>query len=132
MKTSCGIILKSDGKYLLGHTNGAGWNNSWTFFKGLVEPGESYEDAAYREFEEETSINLKKLGLPINYLSDYQMKGKVVKVYMCIDTEGITRNLPLKCNSLVRDDYPEIDDFKWATEAEAENMVTKSQKHLFN
>lgn len=43
---------------LLGHMGGPFWAGkdagAWTIFKGLVEPGETLEQAAQREFTEET------------------------------------------------------------------------------
>ena len=130
MKTSCGIILTRDGKYLLGHTNGGG-SNAWTILKGVRDEGETEETAAYREFKEETGIDLKALGLPITRLSSYKMRDKMVVVFLCKDDNELTAQLVPKCSSMVRPDYPEIDYFKWVTKEVAHGMVFNSQQHLF-
>jgi 8-oxo-dGTP pyrophosphatase MutT (NUDIX family) len=130
MKTSCGIILKHGDKYLLGHATHRD-QTSWTFFKGLLETNELPEEAAYREFKEETGIDLYGLGLKIAYHSSYYLKDKRVMVYLCDDETGKTLSLTPKCNSLVDGDFPEIDDFRWVTKEEALKLVYRSQKELW-
>ncbi len=132
MKTSCGILLKHGDKYLLGHTNGGSVPNAWTIFKGMREDSDfSYEAAAYREFKEETGIDLKAIGLPITELSSYVLKDKRVMVFLCEDSYGLTAKMIPICESMVRPNYPEIDRFQWVTKEEAHSMVFNSQKFLF-
>lgn len=132
MKFSCGILLKCDGKYFIGHATGEGKANAWTIFKGEADAGESHEDAAYREFKEETSIDLKKLGVSISFLSSYEMKDKTVKVYSAECDAKLLEGITPICESLVLPHgFPEIDDYKFATVEEARALVYKSQKHLF-
>jgi 8-oxo-dGTP pyrophosphatase MutT (NUDIX family) len=132
MKTSCGIVLKHGGKYLLGHTNGGSVPNAWTIFKGVRDAGETEEAAALREFREETGIDLTALGLTIEPLSSYTMKDKRVIVFLCEDRAGLTVNQKLVCESMVRPNYPEIDKFQWFTKEDAHKMVFNSQKYLFD
>ncbi|WP_340695304.1 NUDIX hydrolase [Hydrogenobacter thermophilus] len=72
---SAGGVLIKDGKILL-VKNPSG---VWTFPKGIVEQGESTEDAALREVEEETGIRgeiLQKIG-EIEYF--YMREGERIK-----------------------------------------------------
>ncbi len=59
---SAGLVVyrKHDGviEVVLGRLGGPYWEHRehWTIPKGIVEPGEAPEDAARREFEEETGV----------------------------------------------------------------------------
>ena len=74
-----GVIIKRSGKIvqvlLIKDMNG-----NWTFPKGVVEKGESHEDAAKREIFEETGLKniilIQKLS-PIHYA--YQRNGLIHK-----------------------------------------------------
>jgi predicted NUDIX family NTP pyrophosphohydrolase len=132
MNLSCGILLHCDGKYLLGHCTNASDHNGWTIFKGLKDADETNEAAAYREFKEETGIDLKALGLKLKPFASYQLKTKKVVVFLCEDENAITLNIKPKCHSMVEPGgFPEIDDFLWMTKEEAYNKVFQSQKFLF-
>lgn len=131
-KTSCGILLRrNDGKYLIGHSTGHGPTNSWTVFKGMQEEGETNKETAYREFKEETSIDLAALGLKLEPFDTYALKDKQVVIFLCVDADGVTGWKTPKCNSYVRDNFPEIDEFKWVDLDEGYTLVCNSQKHLF-
>jgi 8-oxo-dGTP pyrophosphatase MutT (NUDIX family) len=97
----------------------------------LSEPGEDPEQTAYREFKEETGIDLKALGLQIVPFATYSMPHKHVKVFLCEDDNELTVGITPVCHSLVRPGYPEIDKFAWVTAEKAQQMVFKTQKSLF-
>ena len=137
MKKSCGILLKRGDLYLIGHStqpdrkNGPSDGN-WTIFKGEPEPGEGDKSAAYREFKEETNIDLRALGLDIEPYKTYASKYKQIVVFICNDENEITANIRPVCNSFVYDGYPEIDNFKWVTAEDARRMVFYSHRILFD
>lgn len=57
-----GLVMKDD-KYLLVRTTYGGNKGLWMLPGGIVEPGESVEDAAIREVLEESGITAKILGI---------------------------------------------------------------------
>lgn len=135
--TSCGILLHHDGKFFVGHCTNKPDVNGWTIPKGRKEPGETDVATAYREFKEETNIDLKALGLGIKQFTAYKMKHKDVVVFFCNDEDGVTTKIQPVCKSLVEPTdfspggFPEIDDFRWVTRSEAERLVFPSQKFMF-
>jgi predicted NUDIX family NTP pyrophosphohydrolase len=139
MQKSCGILLKRGDLYLIGHTTQpipgreiGMMDGNWTIFKGLQNEGEDYKTTAYREFKEETGIDLQSLGLEIEPYKTYPSKNKEVIVFLCDDKNGITTNLRPVCNSFVTDNYPEIDDFLWVSASQARSMVYPSHRILFS
>jgi len=50
------LILRPDGRILIGHRIKAGEEPTWCLPGGLLEPGESFEEAALRETEEEAGV----------------------------------------------------------------------------
>jgi len=52
-----GIILDCHDMYILVKSN---TNKKWSFPKGRIEPEEEYNECAFREFREETGIDLEK------------------------------------------------------------------------
>jgi 8-oxo-dGTP diphosphatase len=53
IRAAGGVIVR-DGQVLLVHRPG---HDDWSFPKGKLEPGESWEEAALREVEEETALD---------------------------------------------------------------------------
>lgn len=54
-KITSGVIVTDGYSIVMGHSTG---NKHWDIPKGVVNPGESYIDAAIRELNEETGINV--------------------------------------------------------------------------
>lgn len=85
----------------------------WTFPKGKLDPGETYERAATREVEEETGLVCE----PLRFVgtTEYQhRKGrpKVVAYFLMVPTGGeFTPN-------------EEVDELAWCTVPEAERLLT--------
>ena len=87
--------------------------DDWTFPKGKVEPGESDEECAVREVEEETGI-LCSLGRelePTSYL-DAKKRPKTVRYWVMLVVGGA-----------LRFDF-EVDAAQWVTIEEAAKLLT--------
>lgn len=61
IESAGGVVKNNDGKTLFIHRLG-----KWDLPKGKIEEGETYENAALREIEEETKLSNTTLGLPIS------------------------------------------------------------------
>lgn len=134
MKQSYGILLEHRGLYLLCHTSRPnrkvdkydGW---WTIAKGGPNTNETPEETAYREFLEETGIDLLSLGLTIAPYKQYKTKSKCVHVFSCNDVEGKTKELVPVCKSIIPGTKrPEVDSFMWVTREDALQMMIPSQR----
>ena len=107
---AAGGVVERDGRVLLVHRPR---NDDWTFPKGKLDPGESFEDAALREVEEETGVRCTlERELPS---STYEVNGrpKLVRYWlMAPDAE-----LEFAPND-------ETDDIRWVTPDEARALLT--------
>ena len=136
--TSAGILLESRGKFLLGHpTELTGTTHGWGILKGKVDKGEQLINGAFREFNEESGLDLLAktyiVYLPRPFYK-YSVKSakKTVFVFWVLDPNDQLYDYKFHCPSLVPGtNKPEIDRYYWATADEAIEMVTESQKDLF-
>ena len=60
-KVGVGVIVKKDNKILAGRRKNAHGRGSWCFPGGHLEFGESWEECARREAEEETGVQIKNV-----------------------------------------------------------------------
>ncbi len=122
MDYSAGIIpfrRNSDGviEFFVGHPGGTSWEwrDYWAYLKGGVEKGEDWVDTAWREFNEESGLNLdakyKKDLIPLGTVK--QNKRKIVVAY-ALYYPNID---PKECFSNMADNglNPEIDRYSWFT-----------------
>jgi 8-oxo-dGTP diphosphatase len=86
-----GVVLDDDGCVVLVHRPKY---DDWTLPKGKLDPGESFEEAALREVEEETGLRCRLVReLPsIEYL-DAKGRSKVVR-YWLMEVEADVRFVP--------------------------------------
>ena len=87
--------------------------DDWTLPKGKLDPGESFEEAALREVEEETGYRCKPLTeLPhVSYL-DRKSRRKLVRYWLMEPLEGQF------------EPHGEVDELRWVTPDEADELLT--------
>jgi len=113
---SLGILLISNGKYLIVHATNLGEEYGWSFPKGEHHNDETEWDTAVRELEEETGIDLSTVRYEkTDLVIEWGTKRKDYKMFVVKALEDITA-LPLFCHSYF--DYletilPEVDQIIW-------------------
>lgn len=136
---SAGVLLhrERDGRreVLLGHLGGPFWarrhEHAWSIPKGVVEPGESPQDAARREF-------LEELGLPVpegewTDLGQVRQSKKDVQVWAVeadLDPAAVvpgTFDLEWPPHSGTMQAFPEIDRVAWFALPEAAEAIVAAQ-----
>jgi 8-oxo-dGTP pyrophosphatase MutT (NUDIX family) len=87
--------------------------DDWTLPKGKLDKGESFEDAALREVEEETGLHARLVRelLPVNY--EVRGRPKVVR-YWLMEVES-------DLGFVVND---EVDELRWVDAPEALSLLT--------
>jgi 8-oxo-dGTP diphosphatase len=107
---AAGGLVTRDGQVLLVHRPRY---DDWTLPKGKLDPGESFEDAAVREVEEETGVRCRLVReLPA---TEYTVRDrpKVVR-YWLMEVEGETDFVP----------NDETDAIRWLPPADALELLT--------
>ena len=127
MKTTCGILLIDNAQRILICHPTRHHPNQWDIVKGCGECGETYTETMFREFKEETSVDLNDI---CSYIIEYsamhniewEYKFKLKKLHGFIGV--INGNTPyhkldianFKCESMVKSyhiPFPEVDAFAW-------------------
>jgi 8-oxo-dGTP diphosphatase len=98
---AAGGVVVRDGAVLLVHRSRY---DDWTLPKGKLDPGESFEDAALREVEEETGVRCS-LGRELPWTT-YRVGGRPKLVRYWLMTP--VNEAPLEPND-------ETDDLRWLT-----------------
>ena len=114
---SAGIIpfrINSDThkmEFFVGRPGGNRHRHYYAFLKGHVEEGENWEEAAIREFQEESGVQCPRRMRLIPLGSTLQNTEKVVVAYGWnypnIEPSECYSNMATNCS------WPEIDDYKW-------------------
>lgn len=134
MKTTCGIFLYNIKlkKILVCHATKSIWDN-WSIPKGIKEEDESCFDAAVREMTEECGIRLRDLNiLLVNTLPErkYEKQKKVLESFLIV-TDTPMENFKFHCNTMINNEYPEVDKWKWIDpEKDAHLLHITQQKNL--
>ena len=141
---SAGILLWRHGvsgvEVLLGHFGGPLWAKkdagAWAIPKGVVEPGETPEQAARRAFREELGFPAEGDLVPLGRIR--QKGGKYVEAFALegdLDADVIRSNhfmLEWPSRSGRMQSFPEIDRAAWFTLAEAREKILPSQIALID
>jgi predicted NUDIX family NTP pyrophosphohydrolase len=135
---SAGIVLfrqRGDVEVLLIRPGGPYWRGkdagAWMIPKGQVEPGETPAEAALREFAEETGTALT--GMPLPLCRVRQSGGKWVDAFAMegdLDPATITSiafEMEWPPHSGQRASFPEAEEARWMTLAEARAVMLPSQ-----
>jgi 8-oxo-dGTP diphosphatase len=107
-----GLVVRSDGRIAVIHRPRY---DDWSLPKGKLDPGETFEDGALREVEEETGVRGRIVGelTPTSYL-DRKGRDKLVRWYrMALDGDP-------------REFAPndEVDELRWLTPPEARDLLS--------
>jgi len=107
---AAGGVVVRDGRVLVVHRPRY---DDWSFPKGKLDPGESFEDAALREVEEETGLRCT-LGRELPSIR-YEAKGRPKLVrYWLMEAQAEPGFEPNE----------ETDDVRWVTPDEARELLT--------
>jgi 8-oxo-dGTP diphosphatase len=106
-----GVVLDHDGRVALVHRPRY---DDWSLPKGKLDPGESFEEAALREVEEETGMRCRLLDKldPVEY-RDNKGRQKLVRYWlMAVDEDpGFMPN-------------DEVDELRWVPPEEAVALLS--------
>ncbi|MET0836744.1 MAG: NUDIX hydrolase [Thermoleophilaceae bacterium] len=111
VRAAGGVVLDPEGRVALVHRPRY---DDWTLPKGKLDRGESFEDAALREVEEETGLRCRLVReLPSSEYLDPKGRSKVVR-YWLMEVEhdpGFVLN-------------DEVDELRWVPVEEAPALLT--------
>src|SRR5262245_43001768 len=141
---SAGILLfrSRDGanEVLLIRPGGPFWRGkhvgAWMIPKGMVERGEAPAEAALREVEEETGVRLSAVPFPLAKVR--QSGGKIVEAFAVegdLDSasfRSVQFEMEWPPRSGRRQSFPEAEEARWMTLAEARSMMLPSQLPLID
>ncbi|HEY0111782.1 MAG TPA: NUDIX domain-containing protein [Allosphingosinicella sp.] len=125
------LLIRPGGPFWRGKDEGA-----WMIPKGGIDPGETPLEAALREFEEE--LGAKPQGEPEPLCTVRQSGGKLVIAFALegkFDTAALSSNrFTIECppKSGQMRDFPEVEEARWFTLAEARAKVLPSQSPILD
>jgi len=111
VRAAGGVVLDPEGRVALVHRPRY---DDWTLPKGKLDRGESFEDAALREVEEETGLRCRLVReLPSSEYLDPKGRSKMVR-YWLMDVEHDPGFVPNN----------EVDELRWVPVEEAPALLT--------
>lgn len=123
---SAGILFVCGKKCLLAHSTNSRRKGSWMPPKGHVEEGESIEQAAIRETEEEIGWSIKGAFLKDFFDVKYDKNGKVyktVRIFIVrIENEDPNLNGPM-LKRISNLQIEEVDEIRWCDESSAKELA---------
>lgn len=141
--TSCGVLVRSQDKYLIAHATQQSLvvsetDGCWSIPKGMQDPNETELETALREFREETGYDLTANNIPVKYIGVVKSPNKNYVVFLANDSSGKMQSVEFVCNSLIDHHRvaglfgePEIDGYLWKSLEECKNMAFDSLKPIF-
>ena len=141
---SAGILLfrqrAGETEVLLVKPGGPFWRKkhagAWMIPKGMVEPGETPEEAALREFEEEVGVKLAAVPFPLRRVR--QAGGKTVEAFAvegdldCTSITSVHFEIEWPPRSGERQTFPEVEEARWMTLKLARTLMLPSQLPLLD
>ncbi len=111
VRAAGGVVLDPEGRVVLVHRPRY---DDWTLPKGKLDRGESFEDAALREVEEETGLRCRLVReLPSSEYLDPKGRSKLVR-YWLMEVEHDPGFVP----------NDEVDELRWVPLEEAPALLT--------
>jgi len=129
LKITCGVALINHlNETLIAHVTNS--FDIWSIPKGLVDGNERYIDTAFREFKEETGIDISHLPLYFTGHYKYNNKNKsLIGFYSFLPKGEYIDVSKFKCHSFVKGGFPEVDSFKWLNKNDV-NILHHTQQEL--
>jgi 8-oxo-dGTP pyrophosphatase MutT (NUDIX family) len=133
MDITCGIYLFSVPRrsILACHATRSRWN-TWSIPKGLKDRGEDSYRAAIRELYEETGIQLKELTVLLMQALPavaYKKQKKILEPFLIVTNNDFSSHT-FVCHTLVNNQFPEIDKWKWILPDEAGILHETQQENI--
>ena len=130
---SAGLLpyrLSPELEVLIAHPGGPWFEHkdagSWSLVKGLVKEGEHDEEAAIREFAEETGWEAPDdEWLP---LGETTLRSKKVVIAWAVETDFDMETFDPGTFTLYGREYPEIDRVEWMTPSSARDKLNPAQE----
>jgi 8-oxo-dGTP pyrophosphatase MutT (NUDIX family) len=127
---TCGIYLYNVNKdqLLACHATHSSWK-SWSIPKGVRDEKEDNFSAAARELQEETGIDIHSVHVLYRHTlpsSRYSKQNKILESFLVITDTDLSMH-KYECHTLINNEFPEIDSWKWIDLDKMEEYLHESQ-----